>query len=291
MAIYQIKFRRVGCWLVFCAFLGLSSEALAQNAEKKDFGAGGFGSGGFGEGGFDRTEKAPPTITDVVDADGDGAITDQEARAAVAKLMALPKSKDADAKELAASIDKNGDSKISQEEAAFAIARARMQNDESGKRMDEIFQRLDENKDELVSRQEYQDSGDKLKEFGNFGRFGEAIAGRVFDTLDADRDGNINIVEAQFSADQFGQLTNWRRRREADADAKLRQQTAQVFASLDKNRDQRLTKREAGRELEANFDAIDTDGNGKLTVNELFLYAKQNAPAREDDEDRRRGRP
>jgi Ca2+-binding EF-hand superfamily protein len=226
----------------------------------------------FAGGGFDRDEKPPADLKDLVDADGDGTVSDAEARLAAAELQKL-KPKTDEARAIIKALDKNENKKIDPDEAYTAVAQTRLQTDEMAQNVDRIFQELDTDDDNYVSAAEF---GKISEQLGPLGQVVGAGAAQIFKAIDSNRDGGLSMVEAQFAADSLGRQMALRRKQdEANRNSKLWQIAQQTLASMDKNRDKRITLREASGKVEENFAQIDADLDGKLTVAELFKYLQE----------------
>jgi Ca2+-binding EF-hand superfamily protein len=251
-------------------------DAVVNAAAKDDKGAGAIQRGG----------KLPGDLSDLLDADGDGRVSDAEAAKAVAGFQKAAGAKTDEGMAVRNALDKNGDGKVDPNEAAAGVARGRMEFGGAGKEVAGLFGRFDVDGNETITTGEFRDSIEKL---GVFGKFMAPKMAQMFNQMDTNRDGQISMVEAQMMADYFSQQAAQKeQQREEQRNAGLWQSAQQALAAQDKNRDQRITEREASPELKEKFATVDADLNGKVTVAELYEYLKANAPAAEKP---REGRP
>jgi Ca2+-binding EF-hand superfamily protein len=291
------RWLHVAALLLSCLLFVPKVQAQDENEQPQP---GAFGSGGFGDG-----VKEAAGLKDVVDADGDGSVTDAEAKAAVWELLKL-KPKTDDARAVVKALDSDGNNKLDSNEAATAVANMRREHDEIGRRVHELFGQLDGDDDERVSAGEFAKlsersfgpgaggpGGDGPGRDGGFGRpggfggpggfgvgrYSAAQLGQAFKSLDLDKDNALSTVEAQLGAEVFARAANLRRDRwRGGRDSRTWQSAQQLLSGQDKDRDQRITRQEATGELAEQFAKVDTDADGKLTVAEVFAHLKSKEP-------------
>jgi Ca2+-binding EF-hand superfamily protein len=103
-------------------------------------------------------------------------------------------------------LDSNHDGSITRPEAETAIAAHQAQGAKAGRpapSWDKLAGRLDSNKDGAISRSEFEAAhakrSERAAEHGGKGMHG-AMAGRMFDTADANKDGRVSLTEATAAA-------------------------------------------------------------------------------------------
>lgn len=249
-------------------------DALVNAAANDDKGAGAIQRGG----------KLPGDLSDLLDADGDGKVSDAEANKAVAGFQKAAGAKTEEGMAVRNALDKNGDGKVDANEAAAGVARGRMDFGGAGQQVAGMFGRLDVDGNELITTGEFRESVEKM---GPLGKFMGPNMARMFNQMDSNKDGQISVVEAQMMADYFAQQSAMKdQQREEQRNATIWANAQQALASQDKNRDQRITEREASGDLKEKFATVDADLNGKVTVAEIYEYLKANAPAEKREERR-----
>jgi Ca2+-binding EF-hand superfamily protein len=221
-----------------------------------------------------RAAEINRSLGDLLDADQDGAITDQEAVAGAQKLQneANAKNKTERSAEILAALDDNKDGKLDNAEVGQAVAEQRRERDEIGQRVGEMFDKLDLDTNQVLDPNEFKALIERL---GPLGKLMQPRLGQFFNRMDADRNGQISMVESQFAADYFAEQAGMRRKQEAaKKNDKLVQMTQQTLAQLDRNRNGEISTREAKRNAEVDkvFGLIDTDDNKKLTGQEIYKY-------------------
>lgn len=254
------------CWVL----VGLTLSAAAQGipnqkeAEKNDKTAGAVRRG----------EKLPGELTDLLDADGDGKISDAEAGQAVGEFKKKAKAKGAPGATALKFLDKNGDGRVDDNEAAAAVAAGRAQAGGAGERVAFLFDRLDADGNEFLTPNEFAAIVEAL---GPLGQLIKPKLEQLFVRLDQNRDMAISYVESQLFAEYLDQQTAIRQRRQEERkNAALWARAQQIFAAADGNRDKRISKREAKGPLQEKFASIDADLNGKLTLIELYRFMVAN---------------
>jgi Ca2+-binding EF-hand superfamily protein len=226
---------------------------------------------------FAQGKPLPDAVRNLLDADGDGVVTDAETRRAAAALEKHAREQSERSKAILEAFDNNQDGRLDGGEAADAAARARIAADGIGRIVAEIFNKLDANGDGYVSRLEFAAVVTKL------GAVGELLKPRLvqlFVQIDADRDGAISVSESQMAADYFAKQAQLRaERRRAQQDQRIRQLAQQVMARLDGNRNGRISQREARRDRQVLgvFDQVDLDGDKNLSSQEVYLYLDRTA--------------
>ena len=220
-------------------------------------------------GAFAKGGKLPGDLSDLLDADADGAITDGEAQKAARDFAKKAETDQA----LLEALDKNKDGKVADVEAADAVAKVRAERDEAGKFVAEIFGKLDANGDDFVSALEFQNSD----AFGPLGVLLKPQLGKMLAQYDTNRDGALSFTEAQMVADVFAAQTGMKRQQAAAAaDAKYVTTAQKAFAALDTNRNEKISSREAKRDpgFSSVFDKIDTDGDNNASMEEVVAFLK-----------------
>lgn len=245
---------------VATSLLALALPAAAQNAKNSQPGA------------FAQGQKLPGDLSDLLDADGDGQVSDAEAKKAVEQFQQAARN-NPNAKEVLDLLDANGDGKVDRNEAAAGVAQGRLQFDGPGVAVNAIFNQLDVNKDKAITPKEFQGLIQKL------GPLGQLLAPRLaqmFNQLDVDRNGAVSFVESQLAADYFAEQAQMRKQQQQQQrDGRLYRQAQQIFAAQDKNRNNRISTREAVGPVKEKFSAIDNNGDQKLSLIEVYDFLKQ----------------
>jgi len=233
------------------------------------------------EGPFARGEKLPGDLSDLLDPNKDGVVTDAEAKRAAGEFgkEANRKKKSERGQAILDALDKNEDGKVDTGEAQEAVARARIAAGGSGQAVAEIFNKLDLDANGLVTKMEF---GALVVKLGVLGQLLKPRLVQLFLQLDANRDGMINVAESQMAADLFAKQAQLRAaRRKATEDQKVWQMARQVMARLDTNRNGKISQREVRRDRQVAevFHHIDTDLDKKLTGEEIFRYLEDKLSA------------
>lgn len=227
-----------------------------------------------GVGAFKRKAKLPEKLQDVVDADGDGQVSDQEAGEAVKQFQIEAKAKTEVAKQVREALDLNGDGRVDAQEAAQAIAQHRAEVDPTGKFIAEVFEKLDVDQNGVVVPQEFMLLAEK---FGKLAEFVKPKLKETFLKLDVDRNRVITPVEAQMAADQISRSI---KQKQAAEEQKRNQRiyniAVRTVLQLDRSGNKRIDIGEANELLSAHFANIDADGNKKLSAAELYEYLVNN---------------
>lgn len=248
-------------------------DALVNAAAKDDKSAGAFRSG-----------KLPGDLSDLLDADGDGMVSDAEAAKAVGGFQKAAGAKNEQGQEIRNALDKNGDGKVDAMEAQAGVAQGRREfrqgKGEAGGGSANLLERFDVDGNGKITAGEVRESAQKM---GPFGQFILPRMAQMFNQMDQNKDGTIDEIEVELMADYFAQQTATReQQRQEQRNAQLWQMAQQTLVAQDKNRDQRITEREAVGDLAAKFAQVDIDLNGKITVAEIYDYLKANAPQQEE---------
>lgn len=237
----------------------------------------------------DVEEKEATALIQWLDADGDGKVSDAEALRGAPRLLreANAKKKSARGRQILAALDANDDGKLDAGELRQAIAKAQGRTNKDradedkgrgNKRAKELFDKLDANSDSVVTAAEFK----KLpKLLGPFGQFLQGQLPQLFAQFDGNRDKRLTLDEFQSGVGKlmrrFGVGGGDGQDQPSDDD-KLRQQIRRQLGALDRDRDGKLSKKEAGRnrKLKTKFRAIDTNLDGFLSLDEVVAYAKAN---------------
>jgi len=234
---------------------------------------------GAGEkGGFAKGEKLPGDLSDLLDANGDGIVTDAEARKAAADFQKDGNNKDSDrGQRILDALDADKDGKVNQDEANEGVAKARMNDGGSGQAVAGMFAKLDTNTDGFVDGKEF---GGLVQQLGPLGRLLAPRLAQFFTQMDADRDQRISVVESQFAADVFAKQARLRAEKKEDAADKHLQLAKRTLAALDTDKDEKISQKEAARDarLKAVFTQVDSDKDKYVTVEEMRFYLKTALP-------------
>lgn len=218
-------------------------------------------------GAFSRGEKLPKSLAELLDQDGDGKVSDQEAQKAAAEVQKKGNAKTDDGKEVRAALDANGDGKIDAQEAKQAVARGRVEADERAKNVAKFFDALDADGNGSVSVPEFRALIEKL---GPVGKLIEPRLGEFFLRVDQDRNGQIDPTEAQMASEFIAQQTVAKEQADqAEQEGQKLAMARQVIATMDQNRDGKLGFREVKGPLAQQFNLIDANGDKTITPLEL----------------------
>lgn len=223
---------------------------------------------------FDPNTPVPDEIVAVLDEGQDGMIDDQEAGMGASKLQKLSRTKTALGKSILSAFDANGDKRLDDDEARAAVGRAKSANRGVSQEVAAIFDSLDTDHDTRISVGEFKQLVGKL---GIVGLLIQPQLGEFFNRMDRDHDGQISPAESQRGA-EFLQQEIERAQQGQAAAAKNKdpfyQQAQQLFAALDRNGDQLLTKKELQRnkELTSGFLQADKNLDSQLSLDEVAAY-------------------
>lgn len=141
------------------------------------------------------------------------------------------------------------------------------------------LKRIDRNGDGAVDELEaLQRFGWSFNDWDRPAQGGSPRAGKLFESLDANKDGKLTFAEAgAILRDQFGRVDA--EDKSADAPALARERTRALIVDLDKDADGRIARKETkGSALDAAFDRADQKvpetqkGDGLLTPEELETF-------------------
>jgi Ca2+-binding EF-hand superfamily protein len=212
----------------------------------------------------------PAELAKLMDGDKNGQVTDQEAKATVDGLIRQGNAKPANeqSERILKALDKNANGRVDLEEAQNFVAEARLET-AGGRVIRERFDRLDEDKNGSISKKEFAEIG---RMFKNDKNQAQRLAS-MFNNFDVNRDGKITLHETALAAGKLGgRATDARPVEEKPDPARVRAQ--QQFAALDKDRDGKISPKEANsnRQLKAQFKQIDSDLDGFLTLEEILAF-------------------
>ena len=231
---------------------------------------------------FARGEKLPGDLTDILDGDKSGQISDAEVKAAIDqfKKEANAADKTERGRKILGALDNNKDGKLDEAEAANGAAAARVQQGGgASEAVANIFRRLDSDSNGFITANEY----GKLKQIvGLFNPDAVNQLDELFVALDADQDTSISFVESQLAADMFaanGGLPQGRgigapAVKEPVQDPRIQAFVNATFEKRDRDEDGSISLAEARRDpaLRREFEAADASADGKLTPAELADY-------------------
>lgn len=240
----------------------LAAPALAQKEKFDPFGA---------------DVPLPEALNDVIDPNGDGTIDAEEAAAAELAFQKLPRTRQPVGQEIRKALDANGDRKIDADEARQGVARGKAHLKGASNEVAEIVKQLDADGDQKISVTEFRGLVGKL---GALGPFVAPQLGQFFNRMDSNQNGEVSLVEAQKGAELLVEQIE-QAKRENQRKQLLRnpiyQQAMQAVSSLDKNRDQLISRSEARKNKLVNdaFAAADTNRDDQLSADECFEYLQQ----------------
>jgi Ca2+-binding EF-hand superfamily protein len=196
------------------------------------------------------------------DANGDGAVTLDEAKAQSADMFAK--------------LDLDGTGSLTREEMTEARQKMRVERrkEMAGKR----FERMDLNDDGSVTREEMEEAAEKRMKrsgdrdydksrrgdgYGHHGKYGKRGDWQRFGRADTDKDGKVSLAEFNAGGEKMF------KRFDRDGDGKIELKKDSPFmsrlAAADTNKDGVITKDEAGAFAAERFKAMDSDGDGSLS--------------------------
>lgn len=234
---------------------------------------------------FGVDNPLPPSLNEILDPNGDGAIDDDEKKAALEALQKLPRTRQPVGQEIRKSLDANHDQKIDADEAERGIARGKAHLKGASNEVAEIVKHLDTNRDQKISVNEF---GGLIQKLGGLGPFLAPQLGAFFNRMDTNRNGEITLSEAQVGAEWLMEQIE-RARRDQHLKQLLQdplyQQAIQVVGKLDKNRDHQLSRIESRKNKEVNeaFETADTNHDEQLTLDECHAYLRQLASGKNPD--------
>jgi Ca2+-binding EF-hand superfamily protein len=223
----------------------------------------------------------PDVVASLIDSNQDGAVDDAEAAAAVSQLPKIARTKTPLGQAVLVALDANKNRRLSEQEARDGVLRAREHARGVASEVRAVFDKLDQNGDERISVVEFRGLVTRL------GVLGQLIAPKLsqfFNGMDVNRDGMISPAESQRGADFLVQQIELEKRKQALA-AKLRDpryhRAAQLVSSLDRNKDQQISEREASRNKDVReaFVFVDTNADQQLSVDECYEHLKSLAAA------------
>ena len=235
------------------------------------------------KGKFARGEKLPGDLTDILDGDNSGQISDAEVNAAIEQFQkeANAREKTERGEKILGALDNNNNGKLDKAEAARGAAAARVQQgDPASKAVADIFKRIDSDSNGFITANEYA----RLKQIvALVNPDGVQKLDELFTALDVDRDTAVSFVESQLAADLFAENGGLPNRggfgqnappAEPAANAKVQAFVEATFAQRDRNEDGVISAIESRRDpaLRREFGAADASGNGELTPGELYDY-------------------
>ena len=239
---------------------------------------------------FARGEKLPGDLSDLLDADGDGTVSDEEAKEAAKDFQEQGNKKKTDnrSKAILDALDKDKDGKVNKQEAEAGVARGRMETKE-GKRMTELFDSLDVDSNGVVSKREF---GGLPKKLGPLGAFIKRALPSMWRGFDTNRDGQLTLVEAQMAADQFSQRRGGRDKKEDATNPQAVQIAKNTMARLDRDKDGQVSAKEARRDRvlkkKDTFVLVDTNFDDHLSYEEMVKYLNATLPKPKPKKDNRR---
>jgi Ca2+-binding EF-hand superfamily protein len=241
------------------------------------------------KGPFARGEKLPGDLSELLDGDENGQVSDAEVKLAIEQFTkeANAREKTERGKMILDALDANADGKLDPAEAAQGAVRGRMQQGGNSEAVAQVFKRLDVNSDNFISAQEY---GKLQVIVGLLKPEAARDLGDLFEVLDTDRDRAISFVESQLAADLFalegGGLEGFgggaRPAAEQPAvNPKIRAYVDATFAKRDRNKDGQITEAEAKRDaaLKREFAAADANADKSLSPTEMADYLQRKLAA------------
>jgi Ca2+-binding EF-hand superfamily protein len=218
----------------------------------------------------------PESLYALLDPNGDGEISEEEAEQAVASFQKLARTKHPLAADIRKSLDANGNRTVDADEARLGVARGKAHYRGVAVEVSEVVKHLDIDGDEKISATEFRGL---LQELGPLAILVGPKLAQFFNGMDVDRDGFITLVEAQRGADYLRQQIEQNQQAQ-ELRRKIRdplyQQAARSIAAYDRNQDLQLSEIEARKNKQAAdlFLAADTNGDNSLSVDELYEHLK-----------------
>ena len=242
------------------------------------------GGPGFAQGG-----KLAGDLSDLLDMDGDGNVSDVEAQKAAADFgkEANAKNRSEKGKRILDALDKDGDGKVAPNEAQVGVAQARAQNG-AGAEAAAMFERFDADKSGGITGEEF------AAGLGPLAQLLGGQAGQLFGRLDGNRDGQISFVESQFAAEamsnQFRGPQQGGGERKPQINPQILAAAQQVMARLDRNKDTNISKEEAAKDKQAasEFPLVDANVDESLSLEEVYNFIRSKNPQLEPKEEPRR---
>jgi Ca2+-binding EF-hand superfamily protein len=231
---------------------------------------------------FGLDAPLPEILGEIIDPNGDGAIDDGEAAAAEQTFQKLPRTRQPIGQEIRKALDTNDDRKIDAREAQLGVARGKAHHRGASNEVAEIVKHLDANGDQKISVLEFRGL---IGQLGGLGPFLAPRLGQFFNEMDTNRNGEISLVEAQKGAEllieQSKQAQRENHHRQQLQDPQY-QQAMRAIATLDKNRDQLVSKSEARKNKAVSevFSAADTNRDDQLSVDECYAHLQQEATSK-----------
>jgi len=226
-------------------------------------------------------EKPAGDLSELLDANGDGVVSDEEARQAVADVKKKSADKDERGKSILDALDSNKDGMVDDKEATEGVARERTRRGGNASRLSDTFARMDDDKDGFVTADEFR----KYTESSRWGGWTERRYGPLFAQLDGDRDSKVSAAELQLGVD----LIDAQEKAAEEARDKALQLARATLARLDRDKDSKVSEAESKRDaaLKQVFVDVDTDKDGYATETEMHAYLKKVLPPQPDPNDRR----
>lgn len=218
----------------------------------------------------------PESLYALLDPNGDGEITDDEAEQAAASFQKLARSKHPLAADIRKSLDADGNRTVDADEARLGVARGKAHYRGVAVEVSEVVKHLDIDGDEKISVTEFRGL---LQELGPLAILVGPKLAQFFNGMDMDRDGFISLVEAQRGADYLRQQIEQNQQAQ-ELRRKIRdplyQQAARAIAAYDRNKDLQLSDIEARKNKQAAdlFLAADMNGDSLLSIDELYDHLK-----------------
>lgn len=233
-------------------------------------------------------DRQPPRrlVLEALDLNHDGQLSPDEIEAAPHSLLTLDRNHDGeltadeylpqqpnraaqtDLEQRLLALDRNGDGVLTP--------------DEVPERMQPLFQRADTDHDGKLSRQEIavlaaSQSSLRGRPAGRNGAEGMARMDPLLNSIDIDHDGTLTAAEIASAPGALKTLDTNADGTLQPNEIRIRQQTpaeraAHVLDEWDTNKDGVLTRAESPDRLQAQFEAIDTNHDGKLNLEELTTF-------------------